>query len=1430
MANSGEKFRKLLTLLITWGLLMACFIGYEVYFVKGQTAFLQEREFRKLAALSRDLSARFDQARSIAASSIKLLGPTELDCVSSKREPTAKCLESLENYLDLYLEGAWIPKTDRQARQQSLTAAIDCRQPADPGLHPLQFEADGLTLKVYCGPHLETDKPIYVLKLARWIQQDFQQLDGDFDDVIVADSEGRVLLQKSTGGASIGNLKLLVANGLDASLANQQATMEGGKGPAKAAQTSASEKKSVGAGELQELLEVATVRPVTLGGGSYQLFSQPVSVAAAESSKPGPEWKLVVCGLRGTERLEAQSHTMPYSTLIWAILIVVALFSLSWPLFKLRYIGNTERFRPQEGWYLILAILMVSASGMLMLLNASYTSWSRDAADAGLRNIAEQMKYNYKSEMTRAAAQLHLLGSQTLDHIAKDRSSQPLVGNYLGKSPLPYYPYFEVVFYAGENGDQVLKFDVRNAPTPNINVSDRPFFKAALSDPNSDASPTPQVACGEPACHRVGVSVLRNAHLEPLLSRNTHEFLAVLSTPARDTQNPKSTVAVKSLSIRPMSLVDPVLPPGYQFAVLDTECGVLFHSQSFRNMQENFCQESKNQDELRPRFFSGGGTPFDISYGGQTERAYLTPMPAEPRFTRGQAFLIVFREPGFDLTLNLAIILVCSILMGAYFTFYLLAAGVHLALRGPLSLIYAPRFIWPGPRHALGYVQLFVANGFMLLLFWQLYARLYEGPLLILTFTVAGLSVTFVVCRLNLFRQALRLVGAALIGGALLGWVASTLPNTFLPLDDWNLVFVFFLFAGFVTLLLLAVTRRIPPRFGRSFTFDRLDDWAKRHFKVAHTLVALSLITTVVLVPCIGCFKYAYDVVSELSMKHDQVEVTDALWARRTRILKYYKETVQGAVANQIGTQRMAEPLDYPYVAPGPMDSAFRPSFALGCGPDCSSPEPACQTADQDHGPESSDDSPQETINHWIEKQVARAALLLPSNRLGSEMSELGVASTRGLNGSWKERTATCFTLTREIEPGQVLTVTSEYQTWQGLRFWPWVCLILLWVVLFVWLMSLAKKIFFTDIADTPRFPLLRWKGVADIQGNFLVIGRAKSGKSGWLKALRLPKDDQLDLREHLAAKVAHPYYYSIPVGSGQVLVLDHFEFNLKNPDYNQARLELIEDLLRRSIRLVVVSTVDPLYFLTEGAPGVLSSAPDPAVAQERLDRWARALSQFTKVRRKEPWDRNFFATLRAFIKQDPDRKKFAGWIKRECRYTSMLRRIGKELIQKFRKGDRATEAWVASRVLDRADAYYHVLWSGLTASERLVLYQLALDGWANPNNSAALQQLERKELIFRGPMYRIMNESFRLFIQSTEHADEIAEWERREQQSTWHAFRYVVIGAAVGGVLWLLHSHAELTQVVAGSIAAIVTLLTAVSTLFGRSGRQASPAPKDAP
>jgi hypothetical protein len=133
-----------------------------------------------------------------------------------------------------------------------------------------------------------------------------------------------------------------------------------------------------------------------------------------------------------------------------------------------------------------------------------------------------------------------------------------------------------------------------------------------------------------------------------------------------------------------------------------------------------------------------------------------------------------------------------------------------------------------------------------------------------------------------------------------------------------------------------------------------------------------------------------------------------------------------------------------------------------------------------------------------------------------------------------------------------------------------------------------------------------------------------------------------------------------------------------------------------------------------------------------------------------------------------------------------------------------------------------------LTSNERLVLHQLALDGWANPRNAAAIHQLEQKQLIFRRPMYRIINDSFRSFIRSSEHESEIVEWQRTEQRSTWQALRFVVIATLIGIGAWLLYAQAQLFQIGAGYITAIATLLTAIAGFAARTRRSLPPPTAD--
>lgn len=295
---------------------------------------------------------------------------------------------------------------------------------------------------------------------------------------------------------------------------------------------------------------------------------------------------------------------------------------------------------------------------------------------------------------------------------------------------------------------------------------------------------------------------------------------------------------------------------------------------------------------------------------------------------------------------------------------------------------------------------------------------------------------------------------------------------------------------------------------------------------------------------------------------------------------------------------------------------------------------------------------------------------------------------------------------------------------------------------------------------------------------------------------------------------------YKVPLDNEDVLILDHFDYNLWGTQYNDKRLELLENLVYESsdkFRLVVVSTVDPLYFLTHGVPDVLSK--EGADPRRLLDRWTRVLSRFRLGRPPEQMTDSFTKRFGDFIKQHPEQRAgdFVVWVCAECNCTAMLRKIGIDLFEEFRESEQYSKNGVESEVLDRARAYYHVLWTSLTFPERQVLYQLASDGWTNAKNTETIQQLERKELIYKGPMYRIMNEGFRLFISSPEHETEITEWQRQEIASTWHAFRAVLIVAATGVVVWMLYTQAAVSQTVIGVIAGSATLLTAIGGLVGR-------------
>jgi hypothetical protein len=1377
MRQTGEKLNKAITVLITWGLLLSLFVAYERYFVSGQEAFLKERAFHSLERLFGELNAQIQRARLSTSSFVKL-----------RQDDHPK------EFLELYL---------KDALTEDAIAAASVRR--HKKACSVQSKQHGLTVTFSCA----AGGPIYTLDLAPWIKTAFQPMGGEFDDVLIADATGRVLFQKSSNVASITDLKSLVIQGGNESKqkSSESSTTNNPVEQGTGSLDNTGKKKDNADGDLprdldtrrfKKLTDASYFMNTTLAGLSYKLFSVP-ALENMEDDSPDKRWSFVVCGLKRSDIFDSDSHAIPYSRLIWATLIGVAIFTLSWPLAKLRYMSNTERFTPKEGWFLILTMALAATSITLMLLNGSYTSQAQSETDRYLRDLAGEIKHNFRKEME--------LASKQIQELNPEREHTTLTPDYLdkGSQSLDTYPFFDIAFWVDRKGEQVRKIDLRPAATPIVNVGKFPSFTNVVTDEEWS---------------------VKRYYLDPEISTTTAEFAPVLAVPF--TMPSKDRIKVQALSVRPMSLVGPILPPGYGFAVVDPDCGVLFHSEVFRNKKDNFCQESKGNSELQPWLFGANDGHTDISYAGRPERALITSMPpvempngATLQFAEGPVHLIVFRIADYALTLNLAIVLVCTILLGLYFLVLLTATGLYMSLRGPLHLIDARRPFWPCAENDLKYVEIFAANAIILLSYWLLYPHFYEAPLLALTILTAALCALSAILRLSCHGRVLFHFGFTVTAISATVLATMVITHKSAPannaITEWWAPAVLLGIGGVVAVLLSCpldwgerLCARIP------ISSARAKHLMRTHLAATYSLAALTVITAVSVVPCVGFFKFAFDAVSEMALKHDQIELSQSLLARRDRIKGYYR-ALGGALGPKMhcaATQRMDSTLDR-------YDKDF--GFSYREEPKLSS-IPGAQSNQCDAiKPLNEGDSFTESINVAIERAIAAAVLVFPANPLGAEMSKLGVASSTGEEYSFSEPEANRFTLSWKPESRlSGLMVDSQYSKWRGLPWWGYACALLFWCLLGVWLTRVLRKIFLTDVQKLRASDIVSWNDVSDIQGNFLVVGLAKSGKSESLRPIAgLSPKNYWDLRVELKL-IMSGASYPHPESAGSVVIMDEFDFNLKDREYNLLRLNLLEHVLYESeCRIVLVSSVDPLYVLVEGAPEILSDPMEPELARKLLDRWARALSNFERVRTGSPGNPEFRKRVQDFIRSHPHLREFALWVRQECHGTSMLRKIGLKILDEFTRSGPITRSWVESNVLDRAGDYYRVLWSGLTTSERLVLYQLALDGWANPKNTAALQQLESKCLIRRTQGYRIMNESFRCFVACTEHADEIAEWEKQEKQSTWRVVRLVMIGLALAAGIWLLHSQAALSQQLAAYIAGVATLVTAVSTLFSRSGKQ---------
>ena len=105
-------------------------------------------------------------------------------------------------------------------------------------------------------------------------------------------------------------------------------------------------------------------------------------------------------------------------------------------------------------------------------------------------------------------------------------------------------------------------------------------------------------------------------------------------------------------------------------------------------------------------------------------------------------------------------------------------------------------------------------------------------------------------------------------------------------------------------------------------------------FATTYSLAILTVITATSMIPCVGCFKFAYDMISETAIKHDEIMLSKSLLTRQERIRRYYLDLIPAYSQSpsdadpnlkikQTATRRLRETLDRYDIASSTHDFGF---------------------------------------------------------------------------------------------------------------------------------------------------------------------------------------------------------------------------------------------------------------------------------------------------------------------------------------------------------------------------------------------------------------------------------------------------------------------------------------------------------------------------
>jgi hypothetical protein len=409
------------------------------------------------------------------------------------------------------------------------------------------------------------------------------------------------------------------------------------------------------------------VSSVDVGPATYEAFFQPIGVRVAlpcpggvgcpaGTAAPAHDGGLVLCGLVRQDRFERErSHVLPTTFLLGAVGLGFSVLLL--PLAKLWLIGPRSRFRRYDAALLATAALAATLLCTVLVLAYLANNVLYERLDDQLGSVAAKLSTRLVQEVQDSATALDAFTAKTAslrqalvagprapsradvealcpDHRVSGGATDvdtgeasPLVceatGVTLGEDVIRSES-FNLAFWANANGDQQIKYTPHaHAPNPN-NIADRGYFKRAMANEIGCLSADARCSqtCGpspEGGDHRGTPEVVR--------SYTSGEIVLITARPTGGDPTSGQPDGVAAVEWKLGAFKKPLLPIGFQTAIVDADGTVMLHSDNDAHQGQSVFDDLDSSQQLRPAMASNARAWLDVTYLGVPSRVFVSHLP-----------------------------------------------------------------------------------------------------------------------------------------------------------------------------------------------------------------------------------------------------------------------------------------------------------------------------------------------------------------------------------------------------------------------------------------------------------------------------------------------------------------------------------------------------------------------------------------------------------------------------------------------------------------------------------------------------------------------------------------------------------------------------------------------------------------------------------